>query len=699
MRDISSSKTAHYKRFVLDKFIATMISSGGILVIAFIFLIFFYLFRQVMPLFQDAEVTPGESRNLPPQEQIVFADINEYNDVIFRLDAEGRAEFYNLESGIALHTSKLPLRQVSAISADAPRQTSLALADETGGILFMSYKFKDTFDGDIRTTTGELSYPLGEQAVVLSPAPLRLVSSLTNERSSTLVGYDAAGELHGKRLSSSANPITGEITLSESSFSFPPLRFAPHLMQLYDNQRHLVVASRDGRVLVFDLQNDKARVKQELNLGYDLLDIEVMLGSTSILMSGAKGAVSQWFMVQGDADAATKEGQDSQLRMVRDFSFEPAVVELVAVRNSKSFLALNSEGDLSFMNSPAEKESFNLPIANDADEIAAIAISPRADGVLFIDKLGQHSVLDIYNPHPGVSMKRLIGKVWYEGYSEPDYVWQSTAGSNEFEPKFSLVPLSFGSIKAAIYAMIFSVPLAIAGAIYTAFFMGSRLRRKVKPIVETMEAFPTVIIGFLAGIIVAPYFEKHLPGIFSILLLLPPTILLFGFLLRWARARFRPLALVSESMLMIPVFLLLCWAMLQISPSMENFLFGGVPRLMVNGAYALGATPLQNTVTIVIPAALSGILSAIMIGFGRAVGETMIVLMATGNTPVMDMNIFTGMRTLSANIAIELPEAAAGSTHFRVLFLCGLLLLLFCFFVNILTEVIRQRIRKTYANI
>ena len=88
-----------------------------------------------------------------------------------------------------------------------------------------------------------------------------------------------------------------------------------------------------------------------------------------------------------------------------------------------------------------------------------------------------------------------------------------------------------------------------------------------------------------------------------------------------------------------------------------------------------------------------------MIGFGRAVGETMIVLMATGNTPVMSASIFTGMRTLAANIAVELPEAAGGSSHFRVLFLCGLLLLVFTFFINTIAEIIRHRIRKRYANI
>jgi phosphate transport system permease protein len=101
----------------------------------------------------------------------------------------------------------------------------------------------------------------------------------------------------------------------------------------------------------------------------------------------------------------------------------------------------------------------------------------------------------------------------------------------------------------------------------------------------------------------------------------------------------------------------------------------------------------------VLPTASPGIFSAVMMGFGRAVGETMIVLMATGNSPVVNFNIFEGMRTLSANIAVELPETAVGSSHFRVLFLAALVLLALTFIVNTLAEIIRQRLRERYSNL
>jgi phosphate transport system permease protein len=124
-----------------------------------------------------------------------------------------------------------------------------------------------------------------------------------------------------------------------------------------------------------------------------------------------------------------------------------------------------------------------------------------------------------------------------------------------------------------------------------------------------------------------------------------------------------------------------------------------VPTHLINGSLALGATPWQTLMRVVLLTASPGIFSAVMIGLGRAVGETMIVLMATGNTPIMDMNIFEGMRTFAANIAVELPESEVDSTHYRILFLAALVLFLITFVFNTLAEVVRQRLRTRYGNL
>src|SRR3546814_17864728 len=121
-------------------------------------------------------------------------------------------------------------------------------------------------------------------------------------------------------------------------------------------------------------------------------------------------------------------------------------------------------------------------------------MSPRATRLLVESEQGlQRFVID--NPHPEISWSALWGKVWYESYPEPDYVWQSTSANGDFEPKLSLSPLAFGTLKAAFYAMLLAAPLAICAAFYTAYFMAPPLRRKVKPVIELMQALTTVILG------------------------------------------------------------------------------------------------------------------------------------------------------------------------------------------------------------
>ena len=130
----------------------------------------------------------------------------------------------------------------------------------------------------------------------------------------------------------------------------------------------------------------------------------------------------------------------------------------------------------------------------------------------------------------------------------------------------------------------------------------------------------------------------------------------------------------------------------------EDAIFS-VPKHLTQGSLALGATSWQTLSRVVILTASPGIFSAVMIGLGRAVGETMIVLMATGNTPLMDLNIFSGMRTLSANIAVEMPESEVGSTHFRVLFLAAMVLFMLTFLFNTVAELVRQRLRERYSSL
>jgi phosphate transport system permease protein len=452
----------------------------------------------------------------------------------------------------------------------------------------------------------------------------------------------------------------------------------------------------------------------------------------SLLVGTAKGGIGQWFMVRGP------DGEPV-LRHIRSFQLGAApIVQLVPEQRRKGFLALDATGELGVFHSTAGRTLLREQIAPTA---GMLALSPRADRLL-LEADGRLLGFKLDNPHPEVSWSALWGKVWYENYEAPARVWQSSAATTDFEPKLSLAPLTFGTLKAAFYAMLFAAPLAIAAAVYTAYFMAPRMRRTVKPVIELMEALPTVILGFFTGLFLAPFVENHLPGLFSLLLLLPLGILTAGF--GWSRL---PLSLREripegwESLLLLPVVLLTTALALSLSPWLEELLFAGdlrlwlsqelgiaydqrnalivglamgfavipnifsiaedaiysVPRSLTLGSLALGATPWQTLTRVVLLTASPGIFSALMIGLGRAVGETMIVLMATGNTPIMDANLFEGMRTLAANIAVEMPESEVGGTHYRLLFLAALVLLSFTFLMNTLAELIRQRLRKKYA--
>lgn len=348
------------------------------------------------------------------------------------------------------------------------------------------------------------------------------------------------------------------------------------------------------------------------------------------------------------------------------------------------------------------------------------------------------------NEHPEVSIKSLWQKVWYESYPKPDYIWQSSSASSDFEPKYSLIPLVFGTLKAAFYAMLVAMPLALMGAIYTAYFMSPKMRQAVKPTIELMGALPTVILGFLAGLWLAPLIEKHLAGLFSLFMFIPLAVMLFAY--AWQHLPKNISQKIPEgweAALLAPVIILSGWFAFVVSVPLEIFLFDGtlrdwfsrelgigydqrnalvvgiamgfaviptiftiaedaifsVPKHLTVGSLALGATTWQTLVKVVLLTASPGIFSAVMIGLGRAIGETMIVLMATGNTPVMDLSVFQGLRTLAANIAVEMPESEVDSTHYRVLFLAALVLFLFTFVFNTLAEIIRQRLREKYSSL
>ncbi|SDM91429.1 ABC transporter permease subunit [Vreelandella arcis] len=307
-----------------------------------------------------------------------------------------------------------------------------------------------------------------------------------------------------------------------------------------------------------------------------------------------------------------------------------------------------------------------------------------------------------------------------------------------------LSPLAWGTLKAALMALLFALPLALGAAFYSGFFMSRQLHSRIKPTLEMMEAIPGVVIGFIAGLIFAPWVERHLASTLVLLIWLPLSMGLAGLLWHLASRRWqRRLPLSWAALWLIPWLIAMFMVALWLTPLVEQAWWGGdlrqrlylwfgldyvtrnalivglamgfavipsiyslaedalteVPRSLMEGAQALGASRWQAAMKVALPAAWPGLFSATMIGAGRAVGETMIVLLASSNTALLSASPFEGMRTMAAAIAIELPEASAGGTPYRMLVLAALVLFLFTFLVNTLAEVVRQRLRRRYHRI
>lgn len=734
-------------RMTKDAVARHAVTLGGIGVIVAITLIFFYLAYVVIPLFKPASMHATAEYALPggTVAETAHLSLEEQGEVGVRFTLAGEAVFFRVADGSLVERSRLPLpagAEVVSFATGSPGSGLVGLGLSNGQALVVRHAYKVTFPQDRRLITPQLEFPLGEEAITVDPQgrALSRLAVQSNEDQTTIVAATEAGRLVMTVVTKERNFLTDELTLESENLALPYPQHGVRYILINPEQRNLYVAGPQGNLTYVDIADPGSpEVVQRLQLlaeGKRLTALEMLAGGFSLLAGDSTGQISQWFPVRDEEGTYT-------LRRVRSFHQQTAPIVAIAPEYyRKGFLAVDESGVLGIYHTTAAQNVLLKDIADGA--VPHVAIGPRADKVLAQNAQGMVGVFEVENEHPEVSISSLWGKVWYEGYSEPKYIWQSSAATETFEPKFSLTPTSFGTLKAAFYAMIFAVPLAIMGAMFTAHFMSPQMRRLVKPTIEIMEALPTVILGFLAGLWLAPFIEAYLPGIFSMLLLMPIGILLFAYI--WSRMPARIRASIPdgwEAALLMPAVVLVVWASIAASPLLEEAFFGGnmrswltnemgidfdqrnsivvglamgfaviptifsiaedavfgVPKHLSNGSLALGATPWQTMWRVVLLTASPGIFSAVMIGLGRAVGETMIVLMATGNTPVMDMNIFEGMRTLSANIAVEMPESEVNSTHYRVLFLAGLVLFLFTFFFNTVAEIVRQRLRRKYSSL
>ena len=268
--------------------------------------------------------------------------------------------------------------------------------------------------------------------------------------------------------------------------------------------------------------------------------------------------------------------------------------------------------------------------------------------------------------HEEVTIKKMVApQIWKEG-QKPKYTWQP----NSNVPKYSLLPLFVGTLKAALVAMLFAAPLGIGAAIYSSEFASKRMREIIKPVIELLAGIPSVVLGFFALIILATILQT-----------------LFGLTYRLNALN----AGIALGIAIVPIIF-----------TVAEDAMNSVPGSLRDAARALGANPWQVSFTMVLPAAMPGIAAGMVLGFGRAIGETMAVMMVTGNAARMPLSpdaLFLPVRTMTATIAAEMGEVAQGSTHFHVLFAIGIVLFVITFIVNFIASIAIFRQSKRSARL
>ena len=726
------------------------VGAGGIGVILALALIFLYLFYETFPMLKPVSVEVSSEFSVPGEEPLsptVHLTLDRYQEIGGRFSESGAITFFSPVIGTILSREQVKVPEgesVTSFGRAESRKNLFVYGFSDGSVLPVKVEYEQTFPEGLRVITPKLEFPLGEEAIRIGDRVDGDYSALNvadGRGGYVVAGGTERGGISMALFSTQRNMLTGDVRISREDYRLPDIDRPVHQLLVNESLRDLFAVDDQGFLYHFDIvDRDNPRMVDRVELvpeGVSATAVEFLVGSRSLIVGGSDGSLSQWVLVRDE------EAGEPRLTRIRSFRSHPGAITFIEPEyRRKGFLVGDETGGIGVHYATSSVTLKQLPVSDAA--INRIAVSPINEMAL-VKSEGSDvlRVLSMDNAHPQTSLSGLWGKVWYEGRDQPEYIWQSSSADEGFEAKLSLVPLTLGTLKAAVFAMLLATPLAIMGAIYTAYFMAVPMRRIVKPSIELMEALPTVILGFLAGIWLAPYIENNLPILVSMFILLPLGMLAFGF--GWTRLPKAVRHVIPpgwEAALLVPVVLVLGWVAVSSSPWIELAFFDGsmrqwltdvgipydqrnalivglamgfaviptifsiaedavfnVPRHLTQGSLALGATAWQTVVGVVLPTASPGIFSAVMIGFGRAVGETMIVLMASGNSPLVSFNMFEGMRTLAANIAVELPETAVGSTHFRVLFLAALVLLMLTFVLNTAAELVRQRLRKRYASL
>jgi len=780
-REVPARFLVSKRTLLADRAMTHLIRVGGIGITVAVFGIFIFILLEILPLFRGADVAEGEPFDIGDHQSLVMG-ADEWGELPFVYEGGDSVRFFDLEGERGEIEVSLGLPEDFEITSVRyrPRQGHLLLGGSDGRVAVSVISYGTNFATGKRQVEGRVAPPVlfGEAPPVAVPtpdadqdeadeaaesedaAPARgrvIAADLgagTTRGILPLLEETAEGtRLHAKTFSrrrglgSIGGSGPGELRFENDFDLSGSFEGQPEIIRASSVGDNFLVVNDEGKVFYYATEGSELELRQTFIPFENLHDARVAsldftLGDISFVATSHSGEVRGFTLFRPEDQPRRVWGQTKEFAPLEGGGAE---ILLASPRN-KSFL-YGARGEVRLANLTAEGERWR---GSKPEDVVAACLDGKGEGVFFLDRAGTIHHLHIHDRHPESSVRAFFGKVWYEGRNRPEYLWQSTGGTDDFESKLSMLPLIVGTLKGTLYALLFAVPIAFLSAIYCAAFVSPKLKRVIKPTMEIMASLPSVVLGFLAGLVLAPFLDGRVPSFLAAIVAMPVAALALGF--TWGkipvqyRSWLRP---GWEWMVVLPVAGLAAYGAWSLGPALEQMLFfvrdangekiadfrmwwpeftgasydqrnclvvgfmmgfavipiiftisedslAAVPPGLLAASDALGASRWQTVRKIMIPIAAAGMFSALMIGFGRAVGETMIVLMATGNTPVMEWNIFSGMRTLAANIAVELPEAPVGSTHYRALFLGAMILFLMTFAVNTVAELLRQRLREKF---
>lgn len=700
---------------LVDRLVAGVITLGGSLVLLAVAFLMVFLVVQCLPLVGGGSALQTEAATARPEPLAAFED--EYRENLGVLWPDGSAALVGRDTTshpLATPAVTAPLRQAVL----SPAGDLVALEDADGRLHVWSLRSVPTWEGAHRrivTTVGSVS-------VTAMPAAGRLLAVSGSSAGPRVLVASPDGAV----LAGGSGPVRA-LRLGAPATAGALTRDA--------GEAWMVAASDLGVFSVTEDSGDPAAPLATVPLPAPATATALAVGDVTCLVGDASGAVTAWQLVPGPV-AGTRV-----LDRAGVFPGDGAVRALAVSERNKSF-AVAREGRIGLYHLTTRRHLLDLPSA--PGELTLFSLSRRFDGAWAVTRAGRLHRWELALPHPEVSAGVLFLPVRYEGYTEPSLVWQSTGFNESAEPKLSLVPLILGTLKGALYALLFSAPCALAAALYISQLAPARLRAFVKPAIELMAALPSVVVGFIAAILLAPVLQRHLVGTLTLFVALPLVVVVAAAVWSLAPLHWRRRLVGGRELLLVlgllglavatsflaqgaieralfggdlPRWLLahagitydqrnaivvgfaLGFAVIPIIFTLAEDAFSNVPQSLISASLALGASQWQAARTVAIPAASPGLFAAVMTGLGRAVGETMIVLMATGNTPILSLLPFDGMRTMSACIAVELPEAPYGGSLYRVLILTALLLFVMTFVINTAAVMVSVRLRKRFGRL